>query len=604
MALEIGSLPPPPFRLPPFTCDLHPDETVTGFCASCLRERLAGLDAAPGRRSTSSVSALKSDFPRVSASSHPSFLRPELRRCKSFSFARRPVASAYGFESQRSSCDVRGRYTLWSLFRRDDLGSRCQPFAPSASTAAAPATIEGGGIEFECRSLRFVPSSSATVPSLGTGAEEDDGDEIRAADPVLRVGVSSEVDGADAVEETEMKPMKDHIDEDVQAKELPSKDLKEIAGSFWLAASVFSKKLRKWRRKHKDKKRGEAAAAVMPAEKPPEFSRRLRDSQSEVAVDAFGRRSCDTDPRFSLDAGRMSFDDPRFSLDEPRASWDGYSVGGRAAFSRLPAMLSIVEDAPAAAVLRSDGLIPVEEDAVTPGGSAQTRDYYLDSSSTRRWRSLDRSNSNIIREHHQLNELKPVSSAKVSPAGGTFFPFHHANLLDRDLRDPSSKSASNEYLGSSDASFRDLREGAGTKKPGKWSKAWNIWGFIQRRSSSRAGANVVERSLSESWPGSRSHQGYNGRILWRNSTVSSRSSFSVPGGYGGVRHSSLEINGQSKRRKDYVVERNRSARYSPSHGDNGMLRFYLTPMRNSWRNGSSRKGRHGRTCALIVRVCF
>ncbi|CAL9150653.1 unnamed protein product [Musa hybrid cultivar] len=590
MALEIGSL-PPPFRLPPFTCDLHPDETVTGFCASCLRERLAGLDAAPGRRSTSSVSALKSVFSRVSASSHPSFLRPELRRCKSFSCTRRAVVSAFGFESQRSSCDVRGRYTLWSLFRQDDLGRGYQPFAPSASAAAAPATKEGGGIEFECRSLRFVPSSSATVPSLGTRAEEDDGDEISAADPALQAGVSSEVDGADAVEETEVKPMKDHIDEDVQAKKLPSKDLKEIAGSFWLAASVFSKKLHKWRRKHKDKKRGEAAAAVMPAEKPPKFSRRLRDTQSEVAVDAFGRRSCDTDPRFSLDAARMSFDDPRFSLDEPRASWDGYSIGGQAVFSRLPAMLSVVEDAPAAAVLRSDGLIPVEKDAVTPGGSAQTRDYYLDSSSTRRWRSLDRSNSNSIREH-QLNELKPVSYAKVSPAGGTFFPFHHANLLDRDLRDLSSKYPSNEYVGSLDASFRDLREGAATKKPGKWSKAWNIWGFIQRRSNSRAGANVVERSLSESWPGLRSHQGYNGRILWRNSTVSSRSSFGVHGGYGGIRHSSLDINGQSKRRKDYVLERNRSARYSPSYGDNGMLRFYLTPMRNSRRNGSSRKGRH------------
>ncbi|KAJ8494288.1 hypothetical protein OPV22_016009 [Ensete ventricosum] len=123
---------------------------------------------------------------------------------------------------------------------------------------------------------------------------------------------------------------------------------------------------------------------------------------------------------------------------------------------------------------------------------------------------------------------QPPFTPVATPAGGTeFFPFHHANLLDRDL---SSKSLSNEYFGSLDASFRDLRKGAATKKPGKWGKAWNIWGFIQRRSSSRAGANVVERSLSESWPGL------------------------------SVRHSSLEINGQSKRRKDYVLERNQSAR--------------------------------------------
>ena len=114
------------------------------------------------------------------------------------------------------------------------------------------------------------------------------------------------------------------------------------------------------------------------------------DTQSEVAVDALGRRSCDVEPRLSLDAGRISVDAPKYSLvDEPRASWDSYH-GGRPVLARLPPMLSVVEDVP---VPRYDGQIPGEEDDETvPGGSSQTRDYYLDSSSSsRRRRSLNRS---------------------------------------------------------------------------------------------------------------------------------------------------------------------------------------------------------------------
>jgi hypothetical protein len=47
--------------------------------------------------------------------------------------------------------------------------------------------------------------------------------------------------------------MKDHIDleasQSQQPRKLPPKDLKEIAGSFWLVASMFSKKWQNWRGK-------------------------------------------------------------------------------------------------------------------------------------------------------------------------------------------------------------------------------------------------------------------------------------------------------------------------------------------------------------------
>jgi hypothetical protein len=93
---------------------------------------------------------------------------------------------------------------------------------------------------------------------------------------------------------------------------------------------MFSKKWQKWRGKQKLKKQevagSKAVAAMPPPEKPSKspFLRRsrfrLREAGSEFAG---GRHSCDTDPRFSLDAGRMSVGDMGFSWDEPCASWDG-----------------------------------------------------------------------------------------------------------------------------------------------------------------------------------------------------------------------------------------------------------------------------------------
>ena len=228
----------------------------------------------------------------------------------------------------------------------------------------------------------------------------------------------------------ELKTMKDHIDLDSQSKKTSGRDFKEIAGSFWSAASVFSKKLQKWRQKQKLKKQrnGGPGSATLPVEKP--IGRQYRETQSEIADYGFGRRSCDTDPRFSLDAGRISFDDPRYSFDEPRASLDGYLIGRT--FPRMPTMVSVFEDAPVNVVSRSDTQIPVEEpprmsmnsineddeDETVPGGSVQTRDYYSDSSSRRR-KSLDRSNS--IRKTAaavvaEIDELKAVSNAKVTPA--------------------------------------------------------------------------------------------------------------------------------------------------------------------------------------------
>ncbi|GLT92666.1 hypothetical protein SLE2022_104930 [Rubroshorea leprosula] len=637
--------PPQPHR-PSTSCDRHPDEHFTGFCPSCLCERLAVLEPSSSSAASSSrkppiaittstaTAALKAIFKpsgggpsnNSSSRSKPGFF-PELRRTKSFSASKNEGFSGV-FEPQRKSCDVRVRSTLWTLFNQDD---EKNPHKKEAGRAEI--------VEVENRNLGS--SSSVRGPVLEgkeegeTEYESEQEDDIEiieepnvASSSVIeeKVGEIVEEHEQEPTQEEELKPMKDHIDLDSQAKKPSGRDFKEIAGSFWSAASVFSKKLQKWRQKQKLKKRRNGVgSARLPAEK---IGRQYRETQSEIADYGYGRRSCDTDPRFSLDAGRMSFDavrmsfdaarmsfdDPRYSFDEPRASWDGYLIGRT--FPRMPTMLSVVEDAPVQ-VSRSDTQIPVEEpmnsineEETVPGGSAQTRDYYSDSSSRRR-KSLDRSGSlrkTAAAVVAEMDEMKSVSNAKVSPATADCINGAKLVVPDKDLKDSNSNSLRDDYSETFEIGLRDNASVIGngerkaTKKSRSWIKPWNIWGFIYRRSVNKdededrfSRANGVERSFSESWPELRGERNgevkgaFNPKILRSNSSVSWRNSSGFGGPFGSARKSNVEVNGHGKKRRDeFVLERNRSARYSPNNIDNGLLRFYLTPMRGSRRGGSGK----------------
>ncbi|PWA43555.1 hypothetical protein CTI12_AA534560 [Artemisia annua] len=288
-----------------------------------------------------------------------------------------------------------------------------------------------------------------------------------------------------------------------------------------------------------------------------------------------------------------------YSFDEPRASWDGYLIGRT--FPRLPPMVEDMPHAPVhvPVVPRCDMQIPVEEvrvpDGDVPGGSIQTREYYLDSSSSKRRKSLDRSNS--IRKMAaavvaELDESKvmPVgsSNSKVSP---TNEPPRVSN--SNSLRDDCSETFE---LGFRDngigVGFRDNGVGNGfrgslggekkeMKKPRRWK--WKLWGLIHRRGKDDdedrcSSVSGVGRSYSESWQDGINgiNGGMNRKVFRSNSSVSMRSS--------SLRKTNGHMNGKVIG-NEQVFERNRSARYSPNHIDNGLLRFYLAPLSGSRRGG-------------------
>ncbi|KAL6520926.1 hypothetical protein OROGR_017495 [Orobanche gracilis] len=628
--------PPPQPPQPPgssFSCDRHPDEQFTGFCPSCLCERLTTLDSSTAnttsfsRRPSSAAAALKSLFSTTSRANHlppppppppkpskPTSFFPELRRSKSFS-ASKNEALAQSLEPHRKSCDVRAKNTLWSLFSLDDgkpapASSSSNQKHPINNTRLTESRLASTSVLDEVENEEEFEDPPENLEDIAAASVEDDvdSDEIRPIQdsnlPRLPNAVEMNVNSTEIVEENparvnNLKLMKDHIDRITQGQEK-----KSSSGGFWSAASVFSKKWLKWRHKQKIKKHIDGKSLTsLPVEKP--ISRHYRETQSEIADYGFGRRSCDVDPRFSLDAPRMSFDGPRYSFDEPRASWDGYLVGRN--FPRMAPMVSVSEDVPPS--VRADMHIPLEAPHVfnqnvnMPGGSVQTRDYYLDSSSRRR-KSLDRSNS--IRKTAaavvaEIDELKMApSNAKVLPTNADYF--HGARVSD------SYPNFSKEDISETfelAGGFRERIIGNGEKKESKKAKkwSWKIWGFMHRhkheddeeKSSRYSSINGVERSSSHSWQESMregnvdSRGGLNGYMLRSNSTVSVRSANQVGRPYGNARRSNVEMYANSGNRgSDFAFDKNRNLRYSPSNLDNGLLRFYLTPMRNKRRGGTGK----------------
>ncbi|KAL3640717.1 hypothetical protein CASFOL_015685 [Castilleja foliolosa] len=627
--------PPQPTRSSS-SCPRHPNEHFTGFCSSCLFERLNTLDPSSttpssSHRPSSAVAAVKSLFSSTTSRANnlpappppappklpkptTSFL-PELRRSKSYS-ASKNEALGLSFEPSRKSLDVRAENTLSSLF---SIGGEVQPNKPiSASSSSrqihqninisSSKPIEDSGAvnnpvlgEIENEEDFKDPSANIDDIIVDFDDDNDDRDEIKPVEEDAHlqiINVDNKNNNNSEIFEEEnvgtvnnkLKPMKDHIDLVTQVHRKKSSG----GGGFWSAASVFTKKLRNWGHKQKIKKQnaGKSLFSTLPAEK--RVSGQYRETQSEIADYGFGRRSIDIDPRFSLDAGRMSFDNPRYSFDEPRASYDGH----------------LINAAPLARpVSRADMQIPLDnpgfinEPENLPGGTAQTRDYYLDSSSKRR-KSVELERSSSIRQMAaavvaEIDEIKTgsASNSRVLPTNTDYFQRDAIrDSYPNSLRDDASEmfEVSSGYRVSLVGNNMDKKE---TKKSKKW--GWKLLGFMGRRNNLKGdeyesqhsnSMNGVERSLSQSWQELRRGDD-NRNMLRSNSSVSWRNGNGIgQGPLVGPRRSNVEMYGNGKKRGDHIVsDKKRNVRYSPNNLDNGLLRFYLTPTRTNHRRGGTGK---------------
>ncbi|KAI4382415.1 hypothetical protein MLD38_008383 [Melastoma candidum] len=322
--------------------------------------------------------------------------------------------------------------------------------------------------------------------------------------------------------------------------------------------------------------------------------------RAEVGDYGLCRRSCDTDPRHSVDAGRLSLDGLRCSMDRPRASWDGCLVGRGCQYPRLSSnpVVSFLEDMRVIDVgFRNRMLVEGKIDEVdevawkSPGGCDQTRDYYDQPTSVHRGRrSLDRLNSVRKGGLAEIDDRKLAMNAKISPTANELFYGAKLLITEEDLRGTSSKSSADDRMEGKDgnAVVGDIDEKV-LKKLHKWGKAWKVWDLIQRRSESKFGSE-------ESFPTKESGHRRQGpaesealrklRIVAQGDAngaanqrfIGARNSFhgdgpSLIGGF--IKNKSMGMNG-----RDELWQRSRNVKQSPNNRDNGLLSFYLTPARS------------------------
>ncbi|KAL5204091.1 hypothetical protein ABZP36_008962 [Zizania latifolia] len=303
------------------------------------------------------------------------------------------------------------------------------------------------------------------------------------------------------------RPMKQHMSPESSTR---------AAGAF----GALGKRWQEWRRKSKLKRHGPTC----------------RPAVHVLPEPALGRRSCEAYAAFS---GRIN---QLMGVEEARASWDGYN-GGRPGLGPLPSVMQFVP--------RSDGQIPVEEEDedALPGGTAQTRDYYLDSSgSSRRRRSVDRKSFSDASEMPRM-AVGTAANARVSPAVVAEFYHHYQQQHAAQL-----SVVDHHYQ----PSFEPAKS-----KTKKAIRGWSIWGLLQKKRSS---GSVGSTACAFGEPEFRARR-YDGQMLRCNSSVSARSSFS---GTTGRSVNGVNGGGLVRMRRDEVF----SARFSPCSGSRSSLGLY------------------------------
>lgn len=402
----------------------------------------------------------------------------------------------------------------------------------------------------------------------------------------------------DEVQDGEFKSMKEYIDLEFGNKSKKTKDLRDLAGNIFGAASVFSKKLRKWRQKNskikEDKNTTSSNVSLSNDGNRKQFldGRKLEENHSEI----MGRRSCDIEPRFSVDGGRISF-------EEPRASWDGYMIART--IPRLAPMFSVVENGILGNPSRFENhrlsvdgpMHSIIEDESSSGASGSGHSN-SDSSSSMRRSSFDRSSS--VRSFGK----KGVSSEDhgVSPANMKLV------ITEKELKDWRLSSGRDDVLEKLGSTPRNTAaaaaEGVGNlnvsaKKSVRWRKVCNVLGFRNKNcenlSETSKGAAIGpsmevahEKKKQDKETSELLRDAGDWKLARCSSVVASRKSCDVPGSYY-ARRSVDNAGGFTLNEKgDFKLERNRSAKFQSVDLDNGVTPFYMTPLR-SMRNSKSGK---------------
>lgn len=477
-------------------------------------------------------------------------------------------ASSSGLnEPRRKSCDVvSARSSLSNLFDVDDLeiGSDSEAKVESKNVGLSKVTYTV--IESKKKNQDEIRVMSDELGELNLDCVDSDG----------------EIEG-------EIKPMKEYIDLEFGNKTKKSKDLRDIAGNIWGAASVFSKKLRKWRQKNSKIKENKSCSKNKLVGNDGNLQlvqdgRKLEENHSEIV----GRRSCDIEPRFSVDGGRISF-------EEPRASWDGYMIART--IPRLAPMFSVVENGILGNGSRYENhrlsvdgpMHSIIEDESSSGASGSGHSN-SDSSSSMRRSSFDRSSS--VRSFGKKvigSEDQGVSLANVKLV-----------ITEKELKDWHLSSRRDDELETLGTKSRNTATTEGvdslnmpTKKSIRWKKVCNVFGFKHKNRE-----NMCETLGGNANSPFSERQGKEGGCHLRNvddQRLARSSSVVGPRNLGddmgsNYRRKSVDNAGlfAFNGREEFKLERNRSAKYSTADLDDGVTPFYMTPLR-SLRNSKSGK---------------